>query len=187
MPKLLSGGKIFVARMFEDEDTARPQNFAVEHHPDDLLARRQIVGRIRENQVELFGAAFQVEKNVRFDGVEVFDSELPGGPADEIVVYGIDLDRGYAASSARCEFVTDGTRAGEEVQHVALLEIQQIAEDVEEVLLGEIGRRPRPQVAGRVDGPALVFSAYYSHTICLKYPPSFRFNARPSPLPMRSV
>ena len=144
MPKLLSGGKIFVARMFEDEDTARPQNFAVEHHPDDLLARRQIVGRIRENQVELFGAAFQVEKNVRFDGVEVFDSELPGGPADEIVVYGIDLDRGYAASSARCEFVTDGTRAGEEVQHVGPFVIDEVVQHVEQVFFRKIRRGPCP-------------------------------------------
>ena len=158
-----------------------------EHQPYDLLAALQIVGSVRENHVELFRTTFEVEEDVGFDCIEVPDAQLRRRLADEVVVYRIDFHRGYAPRSARCELIADRAGSREEVQHVALLEIQQIAEDVEEVLLGEIGRRPRPQVAGRVDGPALVFSAYYSHTICLKYPPSFRFNARPSPLPMRSV
>ena len=187
LPEFRICGEVHLLRMFENQHAFGTQQVVFEHQPYDLLAALQIVGGVRENHVELFRTAFEVEEDVGFDRIEVPDAQLRRRLADEVVVYRIDFHRGYAPRSARCKLIADRAGSREEVQHVALLEIQQIAEDVEEVLLGEIGRRPRPQVAGRVDGPALVFSAYYSHTICLKYPPSFRFNARPSPLPMRSV
>ena len=94
----------------------------------------------------------------------------------------------HTVAASGYQFDTDTARACKQVKcSYSFFEINIIIKYIEQILLGEIGRRPRPQVAGRVDGPALVFSAYYSHTICLKYPPSFRFNAQPSPLPMRSV
>ena len=83
------------------------------------------------------------------------------------MVDAVDLDRSHAPHPARGKFIADRPRTGEEVQHVALFEVKQVPQHVEKVLLGEVGRRTRPQVAGRVDRPALVLSADYSHTIRL--------------------
>ena len=158
--------------MFEDQDAARTEQSAFQDQLHDLLAALQVVGGVGEDHVELLGAAFQVEENVGLDRVEVFDPQQCGRPADEIVMHGVDLDRRDAPCAARGEFVADRPRAGKEVEHVALLEIEQVAQYVEEVLLGEVGRGPRTQVFGRVDRPAPVFSADYSHVVCLNRLPS---------------
>ena len=149
--------------MLEDKHAARAQQIALQHQIDDRLAALQIVGRIRKDDVELLGAVFQVEKDIRLDRMELFDTELRRGLPDEIVVHRVDLHRRDAPGPPRGELVADRTRPGKEVQHVALLEIDQVAQHVEEVLLGEVRRRTGPQVAGRIDRPALVFAADYSH------------------------
>ena len=151
--------------MFEDQQPAGTQQPASEDQIDDRLAARKVIRSVRKNDVELLGAAPQVEKNIRLDGIEVVDPELSGRAADEIVVHRVDLDRGDTPRSPRRKLVADRPRPGKEVEDVALLEIDQVAQHVEEILLGKIGRRPGPQVAGRIDRPSLVFSADYSHRL----------------------
>ena len=158
--------------MFEDQDAARTEQIAFQDQLHDLPAAFQVVGGVGEDHVELLGTAFQVEEYVGLDGIEVSDPQLCGRLADETVMHGVDLDRRDAPCAARCELVADRPRAGKEVEHVALFEIEQVAQHVEEVLLGEVGRGPRPQVFGRVDRPAPVFSADYSHVVCLNRLPS---------------
>ncbi len=160
--------KIHFPGVLEDEQTVFAEQSAPEDRIDDSLAALQIVGRIRKNHVELLPAAFHIEKGVGLDRVEIFDAQPGGRLPDEIPVHRIDFHRRDAPGAARGELVADRPRTCEQVEHVALLEIDQIAQHVEQVFLGEIRRGARPQVAGRVDGPALVFSAYDSHTTYLK-------------------
>ena len=154
--------------MFEDEYPPRAQQSAVENQVDDPLAALQIIGRVGKNDVELLAATLQIKKNIGFDSVEIRDAELRGCLAYEAVVHGVDLYGRDAPGAARRKFVAYGARPGEEVEHVALLEVDYVAQDVEEVLLGEVRRRAGPQVAGRRDSPTPVFPAYDSHVVLLK-------------------
>lgn len=155
--------------MFEDQQTAFAQQPVVQHQPDDFPAAFQIVRGVGEDDVELFRAAFQVEKGIGLDRIDRFASQLPRRLPDEVVVHGVDFDCRDAASAARSEFVADRSRAREEVEYVALFEIDQIGQDVEKVLLGEVRRGTCPQILRRVDRPALVSAADYSHRTSLKY------------------
>ena len=160
-------GKIVLLRVFENQHSPFAQQIAAEHQVDDPFAPLQVVGGVREDDVEALRATLQVEEDIGLDDIHVVDAELRGRLTDEVVVHRIDFDRRDAPCSARGKLVADGARAGEEVEYVALLEVDQIAQHVEEVLLGKIGGRPCTQVARRVDGTSLVFSADYSHTIRL--------------------
>ena len=154
--------------MFEDENPLRAQQVALQHQFHHLFAALQVVGGVRKNHVELLGAALQGEERIGLHGIEVADAELCRRLPDKVVMHRVDLHRCDAPCSARGELVAYRPRPGKEVEHVALLEIHKVAQYVEQVFLGEIGRRACPQVARRVDGPPLVFSADYSHTIRLK-------------------
>ena len=126
-------------------------------------------GASEKTMSNCFGQLFQVEKGVGLDRIDRFASQLPRRLPDEVVMHGVDFDRRDAASAARSEFVADRSRAREEVEYVALFEIDQIGQDVEKVLLGEVRRGTRPQILRRVDRPALVSAADYSHRTSLKY------------------
>lgn len=158
--------------MFENEQPSRTQQLAGEYFRDDVFAVRQIVGRIRKNQIELFRTCGQITEYIRFDRIKIFQSELCSRLTDEIVMHGVEFDRSNAPCAARGEFVADGTRAGKEIEHVASLEIDQIVQYVEQILFGEIGRRTGPQIVRRVDRPPFVFAADYSHRTCLKNLPA---------------
>ena len=174
--------------MFEDEYSLRAQQSAAEHLFDDPFAALQIVGSVGKNDVELLGATLQIEKNIRLDRIEAFDAELGGRLPDEIVVHRIDLHRCDAPGAAGCEFVADRSRAGKKVEYVAFLEIHQVVQHVEQILFGEIRCWTRPQVAGRVDGPALVFAAYDSHiTFLNRLPISLRIFLASAPLSSRRI
>ena len=98
------------------------------------------------------------------NGVEAADAQLRGRLPDEAVMDGVDLHGRDAPDAPRGEFIADRPGAGEEVKHVAGSVIHEVRQDVEQVFLGEVGRRPRSEVAGRIDRPAAVFAAYDTHT-----------------------
>ncbi len=160
--------KILVVGVLENENSALAKQISVEHERHNRFAALQIVGCVGKNKVELLGAALQVEEDIRLNGVEMFEPEASGRLPDEVVVYGIDLHGRHAARTARGEFVADRPRAGEEVQHVDLLEVEEVVQHIEQVLLGEVRRGTCPEVARRHDGAAAVFAADYSHVTRLK-------------------
>jgi len=179
--------KVRFLRVFEDQQPSAAQAVAFERQPYDLFAALQIVGGVGKHDIELLVAVFQVEERVRLDGVEAADAQLRGRLPDEVVVHRVDLHGRDAAGSPRGELVADRAGPGEEVQYVALLEIHEVSQHVEEVLLGEVRRRTRSEVAGRIDRPALVFAADYSHTTFLNRFPSNLRSAFGSSPAARSV
>ena len=160
------------------EDVPRVQYIVT---ASELLTYRCVQRGIPEDRILPFGIPVHPKFNEKLSredaaaqlgiglhGIEVADAELCRRLPDKVVMHRVDLHRCDAPCSARGELVAYRPRPGKEVEHVALLEIHQVAQYVEQVFLGEIGRRACPQVARRVDGPPLVFSADYSHTIRLK-------------------
>lgn len=154
--------------MLEYENAAVAEQIVVENEIYDLLGAIEIVWRIGENYVELFVAALQIEKRVCLYGVEIVEPDRSRRLPNEVVMYGIDLNRCHAVRISRGKFIAYGSCPRKQVEHVAFGKIHQIVEHVKQILLGEIRRGTRPQIFGRDDGPSAVFSAYYSHTICLK-------------------
>lgn len=67
--------KFFPLGVFEDQESLFTKQISLKYQVDDLLGTLQIVGGIREDDVELLGAGAQVEEGVGFDGKEVFDAE----------------------------------------------------------------------------------------------------------------
>ena len=155
--------------MFENEYPLRFEYIPAQYEVYDFGRPFQIVWRVRKNYVETLGATFQIEERVRFDRIDVRCSEFACRLSDEIVMHGIYFDRRYAACASGCELITDGAGAGEQVEDVRLLVIYQVVQHVEQILLGEIRCRTRTQVLGRIDAPAAIFAAYYSHITFLKY------------------
>ena len=75
------------------------------------------------------------------------------------------LDRHDAATTAREKFEGNAARASEEVERRRFLEIDVGAEDVEEVLLGEICGGTRLEGAGHFEMAAFVFTRYDTHSV----------------------
>ena len=168
LPEFGSLFEIHLLGVLEDEDAALAEHIALEYQINDLFAVGQVVGSIGEDDVELLGAAFQIEEHVGLHGVEVLYAEQLACLTDEVVVYGVDFHRGHTACTARSKLIADGTCSCKEVDHIALLEVHQIAQHVEEILFRKIGRGACPQILGRVDGSSLVYTTYYSHIVFLK-------------------
>ena len=76
----------------------------------------------------------------------------------------IDLHRGDTRRTARDEFITDGTRPRKEVEHFGPLQVNEIAEYIEQVLLRKIRGRTSPQITRRIYHPAAESTAYDSHS-----------------------
>ena len=161
MPETGIVRKVRFLRVFEDQQPSAAQAVAFERQPYDLFAALQIVGGVGKHDIELLVAVFQVEERVRLDGVEAADAQLRGRLPDEVVVHRVDLHGCDAAGSPRGELVAD--RAG------------------------PVSRRTRSEVAGRIDRPALVFAADYSHTTFLNRFPSNLRSAFGSSPAARSV
>ena len=149
--------------MLKDENSAFAQQILLENRIYDLLAALQIVGRIRKNQVKLLGNALQIEKNIGLHNKHILKSQLASRRTDKVEMDRIDLHRCHTTRSSRCELVADRARAGEEIEDVALLEIDHIGQYVEEILLGKVSGGTCAEVLGRIDCSPSVFAAYYSH------------------------
>ena len=154
--------EIFLLRVLKDKNSPFAQDFALHHKRNDLFATLQIVGSIRKNKVKLLRTALQIEKSVCLDGVERANTQLAGRLANEIMVHGVDLDRGDRFGATRTKLIADRAGTSKKVQHVALLDVDEVLQHIEEILLGKVGRRTCSEVLGRVDGAPLECSADYS-------------------------
>ena len=132
--------------MFEDQQTAFAQQPVVQHQPDDFPAAFQIVRGVGEDDVELFRAAFQVEKGVRLYRINLGKPEGFGRTADVVIMYRVNFDRNDAPCPARCEFVTDGPRSREKVEDIYPFDLPMAGNYVEQVFLREVRRGTGAQI-----------------------------------------
>ena len=133
----------------------------------DLVRKRlqplKGIRRIGENDIELFPADRQEIEDVVPDHRHVGEAEARSFSLDEGRVAPLHLDAIHPRSAAGSEFEGYGPSAAEKIQHLEVLELILVVEDIEESLLGEVGGRPGFVAHRRIDDLALQASAYYPH------------------------
>ena len=113
--------------------------------------------------VELLGTAFQIEKGIGLDRVNPVETEIPGSTPDEVVMHRIDFDRNDRSGPPRGKLVADRAGPGKQVEHVGTLDVAMALDHIEQIFLGEVGRRTGPQIFRRLYDPAAKDAANDSH------------------------
>ena len=149
--------------MLENQPSFGFQQIAFEYGVWDRFAAGNIVWWVGEDDVELFGTTFQVQKGVRFDRMDICEPEILGGFPDKTVVDRIDLDGDDRTGPPGCEFIADRSGTGKEVQNFDAFQIPVTVEHVEQILFGEIGGRSRPEVLRGLNGSSFLCTANDSH------------------------
>ena len=75
------------------------------------------------------------------------------------------LHRRHRTAFARQKLKADSPGAGKKVESVASFKIGQILNNVEYILTGKVGGRPRRDICRHIESPTSVFSSNYSHSI----------------------
>ena len=145
--------------MLEDQPPARFEQPFLPNEFGDRFTSLDVIRRIGEDDIELFGTAFQVEKGVRLYRINLGKPERLGRTADVVIMYRVNFDRNDAPCPARCEFVTDGPRSREKVEDIYPFDLPMAGNYVEQVLLGEVRRGTGAQILRRLDDPDPVTSA----------------------------
>ena len=159
-------GKAVVLAMLEDEHAALGKHSLAQDEVGQFGQTGEGIGRIGEDEVEGVVALFNVAEHIGTQGYPVVFLELLLYLIYMSVVQRLALHRDDAPAAARHKLKADASGAGEEVEHVvALLQVNEVVEYVEEVLLGKVRRGACFEVAGHLEGAALVFSTDYSHAI----------------------
>ena len=169
-----------VLRVLENEYAAIIQHIALQNHIHHLPAALQVVRGVREDHIITFRTIFQIQENICLHRMHGIEAVFTRRRTYEVVMYGVYLYRCDRGGAARGELVAYGAGARKEVEDIQSLEIKHIAQDVEQIFLGEICRRTGPQVFGRDDHTSAACAAYYSHILLLHYrsgsPHSMRTN-----------
>lgn len=102
-------------------------------------------------------------------GIAVYDMERIGNAKllsrldDEPMMNLVPLDRRDIGAATRGKLIGDGARACEEVEHLNILEINDIGEDIEYVFFGKVGCWPGIERLGRVETSPTELAANYAH------------------------
>ena len=115
------------------------------------------VGRVSEDEAETLAAAADEAQGVGAQHGGGTVVQLAERRGDESVVRAVQLDSHHAGAAPREELQGDAARPGEEVERRCLLKVDVGAQHVEEVFLGEVGRRARFERARHVEVAALYF------------------------------
>lgn len=126
--------------MLEDQPPARFKQPFLPNEFGDRFTSLDVIRRIGEDDIELFGTAFQVEKGVRLYRINLGKPEGFGRTADVVIMYRVNFDRNDAPRPARCEFVTDGSRSREKVEDIYPFDLPMAGNYVEQVFLREVRR-----------------------------------------------
>lgn len=150
--------------MFDDGDACFIQQVVVENGPGNFRNVFQLIGRVGEDDVELASLEFLAGgENIVFEDSDVLETDFSGSPFYEAVMVVIQFYGGYLFRSAGGEFVADASRAGEQIQHRGIFDIDVVVQYVEDIFLGEISRGSRREIFVGENLPSPVGAADYSH------------------------
>lgn len=158
--------KAVVLAVLEDEHTIFGQHTSSKDEVGEFGKACEGIGRVGKDEVEGVVALLDVTEHIGSQGNPILLLELLldliyMGMVRRLALYGDD-----APAATRHELEADAACAGKEVEDVgALLEVDEVVQYVEEVLLGKVRGGACLEVAGHLEGAALVFSADYSHAI----------------------
>ena len=159
-------GKAVVLAMLEDEHAALGKHSLVQDEVGQLGQTGECIGRIGEDEVEGVVALLDVAEYIGTQGYPVVFLELLLDLIYMSMVQRFALHGDDAPAATRHELEADASGAGKEVEHIGtLLQVDEVVEHVEEVLLGKVRRGACLEVAGHLEGAALVFSTDYSHAM----------------------
>ena len=157
------GGEVVGLAVFEDEESAVGQCARAHDEVGELAELGQGIGGVCKDEGELFGAAGEVFEHVAPDsdgsGIAQGGEHL-ANEAEMLVVF---LDADDAPGSAREELEGDAARAAKEVEGMEAFKVEVGTEDVEEVLLGEVGGGSCLEGGGDGEVASFVFSGYGTH------------------------
>ena len=149
--------------MLQNQPSAGLQKPAAENGLGNRIATDDVVGRVGKYQVELLGTAFQIEKGIGLDGMNPVETEIPGSSPDEVVMHRVDFDRNDRSGPPRGKLVADRAGPGKQVEHVGAFDVAVALDHIEQIFLGEVGRRTGPQIFRRLYDPAAKDAANDSH------------------------
>ena len=155
--------KIVVFTVFKHENAAFRQQIVLENQVGNRRERRQLIGWVGENQVELPLRGLDESKNVFSNDDVALSLEFLGAIFDELHVLGIHFNAHHWVAAPRQHFKRDAARAGKQVERTDVVEIDVAVEYVEEVFLRKIGRRTRLERARNVEMATFVNSSDNAH------------------------
>ena len=106
----------------------------------------QVVRRVGKDQVERGGWSPQDGEGIRSYSPEIINPDLSSCLFYKINTLRILVNGRNKRASTRNEFKRDASCSGEEIEDGCFFKVDQVGEDVEERLLGKIGRRSYRQV-----------------------------------------
>jgi len=158
--------KVVLSGMLHHQPAVGEQQIVLKHVVDDLLDIRQIVGRISEDDIELLTTRGGIGESVLTNHrhlVVVFQQVYC--LLDKLGTQEVFVHSHHRKGASGGKLVGDVARAGKEVQHPHVVEIEVVVQDVEEALFAHVHGRAHRQVGGRHDVSASVFSTDDSHIL----------------------
>jgi len=164
------GAEVVLLAMLEDQETAGLEHLLFEDEAGDGGQFGESVGWVGENEVELLLAGADEAEDVAADeDVVAVGRYLLHTLADERGVVAVCLHAYHRRATARQHLERYAARACKEVESVGSVKVDVSADDVEDVLLGEVGGGSCLEGSGNVEVATLVYSCYYSHIVLLFY------------------
>ena len=150
--------------MFEHKESSLLEQATFHYDVGHLWQLLQSIRRIGKDEVEAFTTACQISKHIGTDGEGFLCLQLIHETADEAEVEWITLHRHHMSASSAQQFQGDASRTRKEVQCRGLfIEVQVSLQDIEEILLGKIGRRSGTERRGHIETTTSINSTYDSH------------------------
>src|SRR5690606_29618089 len=127
----------------------------------------KIVRGIRKNDIRPFGGLFQKFEHIGSKGPD-WESQFPGRLGNEL---------GTARKTFHCKdipgppgskFKRDVPRSREQIEHLELLEIKSVPQNIEQAFLGHVRGGPYRKVLGCLQAFALVCTGNDSHQRALR-------------------
>ncbi len=156
-------GEVVVFAVLEDKDAVGLQQVVAEDEAREGCEVLEGVGRVGEDEVELLMTFLQETEHVATDEDVVCRADLLHALGDEGGVVAISLHTDDGCTAAGEHLKRDAAGTGEEVEGGGVVEVDIAIEDIEDVLLGEVGGRTCLESSWYVEVPTFILSGYDSH------------------------
>ena len=164
------GAEVVLLAMLEDQETAGLEHLLFENEIRDGRQLGESVGWVGEDEIELLLAGADETEDVAADeDVVAVGRYLLHTLTDERGVVAVCLHAYHRRATARQHLERYAARACKEVESVGTVKVDVSADDVEDVLFGEVGGGSCLEGSGNVEVATLVYSSYYSHIVLLFY------------------
>ena len=157
--------EVVILAMFENEYPVFLQYTFLEDKVRDGWKFLKGVWRVGKDEVELLLTGLNKLKHIASERCGCLSSEFLKTLLDETVMVSIHLHANHSAASSGKKLQGDAASAGEKVEGCGFFEIYILVKNIEDVLFGKVGSRPRLESAWNVEMSALVYSCNDAHGV----------------------